>query len=104
MTTLTYKFGEKIFLGNADALSVIVDKIFENKDAATIVFDMENVKLCDSYGLKFLINYQRRANTTGKKLILYRPDQFLKEMLANTKLSHFFTVSDTVEGGAPGGA
>jgi anti-anti-sigma factor len=104
MTTLTYKFGEKIFLGNADALSVIVDKIFENKDAETIVFDMENVKLCDSYGLKFLINYQRRANTTGKKLVLYRPDQFLKEMLASTKLLHFFTVSDTVEGGAPGSA
>jgi anti-anti-sigma factor len=97
MAALTYKFGEKIFLGNADALSVIVDKIFENKDAATIVFDLENVRLCDSYGLKFLINYQRRANTTGKKLLLYRPDQFLKEMLANTKLSHFFTITDTLD-------
>jgi anti-anti-sigma factor len=104
VSTLTYKFGEKIFLGNADALSVIVDKIFENKDAATVVFDMENVKLCDSYGLKFLINYQRRANTTGKKLVLYRPDQFLKGMLASTKLLHFFSVSDTLEGDAPGNA
>ncbi|HUI91201.1 MAG TPA: STAS domain-containing protein [Chitinivibrionales bacterium] len=97
MATLTYKFGEKLFLGNADALSVIVDKMFENRDAATIVFDMENVKLCDSYGLKFLINYQRRANSTGKKLVLYRPDQFLREMFASTKLSHFFFIADALD-------
>lgn len=97
MSTLAYKFGEKIFLGNADALSVIIDKLFENKDAATIVFDMENVKLCDSYGLKFLINYQRRANSTGKKLILYRPDQFLRELFVSTKLSHFFIIADTLD-------
>jgi anti-anti-sigma factor len=104
MAPLIYKFGEKIFLGNADALTVIIDKMFENPDASIIVFDMENVRLCDSYGLKFLINYQRNANTSGKKLLLYRPDQFLREMLTNTKLIHFFTVSDTLEGGAQGGA
>jgi anti-anti-sigma factor len=95
MAVLTYKFGEKIFLGNADALSVIIDKFFENPEGETIVFDLENVRLCDSYGLKFLINFQRRANILKRALILYRPDQFLKEMLTNTKLLHFFTVVDT---------
>jgi anti-anti-sigma factor len=93
METVTYKFGEKIFLGNADALSIIIDKIFENEDTKKIIFDMQNVKLCDSYGLKLLIKYQRKANGTGKQLILYRPDPFLKEMLENIKLLQFFNIS-----------
>ncbi len=97
MALLTYRFGEKIFLGNADGMSLVVDKLFENEAAGTIAFDLENVKLCDSYGLKFLINYQRKANTLGRKLLLYRPDAFLKEMFDNTKLSHFFTIVDTLD-------
>jgi anti-anti-sigma factor len=97
MALLTYRFGEKIFLGNADGMSLVVDKLFENEAARTIAFDLENVKLCDSYGLKFLINYQRKANTIGRKLLLYRPDAFLKEMFDNTKLSHFFTIVDTLD-------
>jgi anti-anti-sigma factor len=100
MAIMTYRFGEKIFLGNADGLGLIVDKLFENEEAQPIVFDLENVKLCDSYGLKFLINYQRRANTMGRKLLLYRPDVVLREMLDNTKLSHFFTIVDSLDGAA----
>ena len=97
MERLVYKFGEKIFLGNADGIGVIVDRLFENPDAATIVFDLENVKLCDSYGLKFLINYQRKANSTGKTLLLYRPDAFLREMFSSTKLTHFFKIADVLD-------
>jgi anti-anti-sigma factor len=97
MARLVYKFGEKIFLGNADGLGVIIDKLFASPDAQTIVFDLENVKLCDSYGLKFLINYQRKANTTGRTLLLYRPDAFLREMLSSTKLTQFFSVVDTLD-------
>ncbi len=97
MARLVHKFGEKIFLGNADGLGVVVDKLFESPDARIIVFDMENVKLCDSYGLKFLINYQRKANSLGKTLLLWRPDAFLRDMLSNTKLAHFFTVVDALD-------
>jgi anti-anti-sigma factor len=100
MAPLIYRFGEKIFLGNADGLGLIVDKLFESDEAQAVAFDLENVRLCDSYGLKFLINYQRRANTVGRKLFLYRPDAFLREMLDNTKLSHFFTIVDTLDGAA----
>ena len=97
MARLIYKFGEKIFLGNADGLGIIIDKMFEKPDAQTIVFDLENVKMCDSYGLKFLINYQRKANTAHKTLLLYRPDAFLTEMLSSTKLTQFFSVVDTLD-------
>jgi len=101
MTRQVYKFGEKIFLGNADGLGVIIDKILENPATQSVVFDMENVRLCDSYGLKFLITYQRKATAHGKTLFLYRPDAFLKDMLENTKLTHFFSVIDTLDDDIP---
>ncbi len=95
-STATYKFGEKIFLGNADALMIHVDRLFDDATVQTIVFDLEQVKLCDSYGLKFLIGCQRKCNTIGKKLVLFRPDSILRELLDNTKLTHFFTLADTL--------
>jgi anti-anti-sigma factor len=93
-STATYKFGEKIFLGNADALMIHVDKFFNDESVTTIVFDLDQVRLCDSYGLKFLISCQRKCNTAGKRLLLYRPDSILREMLDNTKLTHFFSLTD----------
>ncbi len=92
MSVITYKFGEKLSFGNADAFRIALDKLFENADADTIMFDMENVRLCDSYGLKFLLTYHRKAEACGKKLILFRPDFILKEMLDSTKLSNVFTI------------
>jgi anti-anti-sigma factor len=96
MSVATYKFGEKIFLGNADGLRSLIDRFFDDAAVASIVFDMENVRLCDSYGLKFLITYHRKALSAGKKLYLFRPDVILREMLDNTKLSQVFTLTDTM--------
>jgi anti-anti-sigma factor len=96
MSIATYKFGEKIFLGNADGLRSHIDKFFDDAAVEAIVFDLENVRLCDSYGLKFLITYHRKSLTTGKKLYLFRPDIIIREMLDNTKLSGIFTITDSM--------
>jgi anti-anti-sigma factor len=96
MSVATYKFAEKIFLGNADGLRTQIDRFFQDAAVTAIVFDMENVRLCDSYGLKFLITYHRKALATGKPLYLFRPDVILREMLDNTKLSQVFTITDSM--------
>jgi anti-anti-sigma factor len=96
MSVATHKFGEKIFLGNADGLRFQIDRFFEDPSVTAVVFDMENVRLCDSYGLKFLITYHRKALAAGKKLYLFRPDVILREMLDNTKLSQVFTIVDSM--------
>jgi anti-anti-sigma factor len=96
MSIATHKFGEKIFLGNADGLRSQIDKFFDEAAVDIVVFDMGNVRLCDSYGLKFLITYQRKALATGKKLLLFRPDGILREMFDNTKLSQVFTITDSL--------
>ena len=96
MSVATYKFGEKIFLGNADGLRSHIDKLFEDAAVNAVVFDLENVRLCDSYGLKFLITYHRKSLSAGKKLYLFRPDIIVREMLDNTKLSQVFTITDAM--------
>jgi anti-anti-sigma factor len=96
MSVATYKFAEKIFLGNADGLRSHVDGFFEDATVSAIVFDLENVKLCDSYGLKFLITYHRKSLAAGKKLYLFRPDIIIREMLDNTKLSGVFTITGSM--------
>jgi anti-anti-sigma factor len=96
MSVATYKFGEKIFLGNADGLRSHIDKFFEDAAVSAVVFDLENVRLCDSYGLKFLITYHRKSLSAGKKLYLFRPDIIVREMLDNTKLSQVFTITDAM--------
>lgn len=87
-----YKFGEKIFHGNADAVTAVCGKYFIDPKIRTIVFDLENVRLCDSYGLRFLINSQRKASALDKKLLLYRPDLNLRSTLSITRLEHIFTI------------
>jgi STAS domain. len=89
-----YKFGEKIFLGNADSLTAACNGYFTDEKVRTIVFDLENVRLCDSYGIRFLINAQRKAAASNRKLLLYRPDAKLALMLTATNFYHFFTIVD----------
>jgi anti-anti-sigma factor len=96
MSVATYKFGEKIFLGNADELRAQIDKFFDDTAVSAVVFDMENVRLCDSYGLKVRITDQRKALSAGRRLYLFRPDVILREMLDNTRLSQVFAITDTM--------
>jgi len=89
-----HKFGENIFFSNADSLTAACDGYFTNEKVRAIVFDLENVRLCDSYGLRFLINAQRKAIASNKRLLLYRPDENFTSTLAAAKLEHFFTIVD----------
>jgi anti-anti-sigma factor len=88
------KFGEKLDLTNADSLNEQGDAYYKDEKIGTIVFDLENVRYCDSYGLKFLIFAQRKATAANKRLVLYRPDTVLMDMFAATRLLHFFTITE----------
>ncbi len=90
-----HKFGAKIFICNAEALAVECEGYFKDEKIKTIVFDVENVHLCDSYGLRFLIQSERKAAAAGKRLLLYRPDSVLKEILSTMNLLQFFTIVDS---------
>ena len=89
---VVHRFDEKIDITNADALTTQCDDYFNDEKIRTIVFDMRNVRYCDSYGLKFLIYSQRKATAMQKQLHLYCPDEVLTEIFAATRLLHFFTI------------
>jgi anti-anti-sigma factor len=96
-STATYRFGDKIHIGNADGISVAIDRLFTADVATRIVLDMGNVRICDSYGLRLLVSFQRKATSTGKKLLLFQPDRMLSEMLAAVNLTSVFTIVKTRE-------
>ncbi|MBD3418671.1 MAG: STAS domain-containing protein [Chitinivibrionales bacterium] len=91
-----FKFGEKLYIGNADGLMSQVEPLFE-EPAGRIVFDFENVRLCDSYGLRFLLNCRRKAEERGHRLILYKVHPVILELIENVKLDQFFTFTDTLD-------
>lgn len=97
ISVAVYKFGDKIFIGNADNLFDRVTLLFDDNTVTTVVFDLENVRLCDSYGLKMFLNCQRKAEKAGKKLLLYRPDPILRDTIFSTRLEQVFNIVDTLE-------
>jgi anti-anti-sigma factor len=91
-STVVQKFGEKLDLSNVDAVTEQCSRFFKDDKIQTIVFDLENVRYCDSYGLKFLIYSQRKAIAEKKQLLLFRPDTIILEMFSATRLLNFFTI------------
>ncbi|MBD3319987.1 MAG: STAS domain-containing protein [Chitinivibrionales bacterium] len=92
---LVYKFGEKIYIGNTDNLAAVLSSYIESKDPSTVIFDLENVRLCDSYGLRLFINYHRKLSDAGKRLVFYRPDPIIREIFESVKLTRVFTIVDS---------
>jgi len=95
--TLTYRFGEKVAVDNVSFLNTELEHFFQSENIRRIIFDLENVSICDLYGIHFFLQFQRRAENANKALFLYRPQQILIEILKNAGIVHVFTVIDTIE-------
>lgn len=93
----TYTFGERINAGNADALRVKLEPFFESSEPRRVILDVGRVRICDSYGLRLLINLKRKADAEDKELVLYRPDHIFADILQKTKLAHVFTIVDRLD-------
>ena len=96
-STYTHRFGEKITIENADRLIAEISEHFDAPDITKVIFDLENVHECSSYGLRLFLIFQRRAEEHNKTLILYRPGEVLKDLFNTTRLDHVFTITDTLD-------
>jgi anti-anti-sigma factor len=92
-----FVFGEKIDTLTCDSYRMRIEPCFEDKKIKTVVLDVSRVRMCDSYGLRLFINLQRVAGQTNRKLILYRPDEILSDLLESTLLTKVFTIVNTEE-------
>jgi anti-anti-sigma factor len=93
-TTSIYRFSDRITVENTDRLVAEIDAVFAAPDAQRIVFDLENIHECSSYGLRLLLIFQRRAQELNKTLVLYRPSAVLMDLLKTTRLDKVFFISD----------
>ena len=67
-------------------------------DARTVVIDLHELDFVDSAGLRALIWLRRELNKKGRRLILYRPQRSVKEVLEVTRLIRIFTTcADSAE-------
>ena len=95
--TLTYRFGEKVAVDNVSFLNAELEPFFQTENIRRVIFDLENVSVCDLYGIHFFLQFQRRAESTKKALFLLRPQPLLIEILRNAGLVHIFTIIDQIE-------
>jgi anti-anti-sigma factor len=102
-TAFSYRFGEKITIENADRLTSEISARFDAPGVNRVIFDLENLLECSSYGLRLLLIFQRRAEAAGKKLVLYRPNPVILDLFTSTRLDRVFTIVET-PGPAGGGS
>lgn len=93
----TIRFGEKVIIGTVDNLILELDSYISKKSISKIVFDLENVIMCDSYGLTFFVQARQKSSKANIELVLYRPNKLLKDILENTKLINVFTIVETLD-------
>jgi anti-anti-sigma factor len=92
-----YRIEKRIVISNADSLREMIEKQIEAcGNYQVLVFDLQSVTECDSYGLKMLIDFHRRENADKKQLILYRPSDNLRELFKITRLDDVFVIQDVI--------
>ncbi len=88
----TYRFGEKVVISNVDFLRSELETIFATEHVRRIIFDLENLRICDIYGVKLFLDFQRAADNSHKELLLYRPGALFMEVVKNAGLIQAFTI------------
>ncbi len=93
----TFRFGEKIFIGNVDNLSLELEPLILSVYIDRIIFDLESLCICDLYGINFFLQFQRKTEKFKKELILYRPSNIIRKILKDAGVFHIFKVTDKIK-------
>jgi anti-anti-sigma regulatory factor len=76
-----YRTGDKLYLANVDAHRQAVETLLSDPDISCIVLDLENIVRCDTHGVRLIVTLLRTAQSSGKRLLLYRPASTIRAML-----------------------
>lgn len=93
-----YRFGERITIENTDRHIAEINQRFDAPEVKRIIFDLENVRECSSYGLRMFLIFLRRADAGRKLLFLYKPQPAMFELLKITRLDQVFKFTDKIDG------
>lgn len=89
--------GERLDVSTVDSRWKQIESLLEQNTTGRIIADASHVRICDSSGLRLLIHLQRKAAIARRRLVVYKPDESLMTILANTRLTHIFTIMSTLE-------
>ena len=87
-------------LGRVDETTAtqFTDRLIEEAAAGgRIVLDLGNIPYMSSRGLRALTLAHRRGAETGATLVLARPSETMREILAISRYDQVFRVTETVE-------
>ena len=90
-------FRSWIFCQNEQNIQIIGEQLFELVDAEgkkKILLDFKNVDYLSSAALGKLITLNKKANTSGGKLVLCNIRPEIKEVFEITKLDKFFKIKE----------
>ncbi len=88
----TYRVGEKVVMSNVDFLRSELNPIFASAHVNRIIFDLENLRICDTYGVKLFLDFQRDAENSQKEMLLYRPGTLFMEVIKNAGVIQVFNI------------
>jgi anti-sigma B factor antagonist len=63
-----------------------------------IILDLADLRYLDSTGLSLFVTTSKRAQTSGRKLVLLNPQTSTRRLLEVTDLTNYFEVNDTAPG------
>jgi anti-sigma B factor antagonist len=84
----------EIDIATADRLRMQVIIAVLAATPPSVVIDLGEVKFCDSPGLSALVAIWKATRAYGGKLVLARPQDWLRALLAHTRLDTRITVRD----------
>ncbi len=84
-------------MSNVDFLRSELETIFASEHLRRIIFNLENLRICDTYGVKLFLDFQRSAEISQKELLLYRPGTLFMEVIKNAGLIQAFTIVTELE-------
>ena len=77
----------KGILTKKNIINLKLDKILDKIGFKYIVFNIDNIKQIDGYGIRYLINYSKKLETNdGKVIICQNNDLFLDKFIPNIKV------------------
>jgi len=79
--------------------TAFTERLISEASSATakLVLDLSGIAYMSSRGLRALTLAQREAARTGSTIVLARPNETMREILAISRYDMIFTVAETIE-------
>lgn len=81
---------------SAQFLAQALDKLLA-EDGASVLVDLERINYIDSTGIGELVGYFGKFREKGRRLVLVKPAERIRKLLAMAKLDAIFPTYETLE-------